>query len=289
MLLQNALDLYLAASACSTRTLRDRLQILGAFVKHFGNQTIDIDIQAIKEYMADWPVSFVTYNIRRRYLHAFFNWLYLERFIDCNPVKFIRPLKPDRRNGEKYPHELNKGLPRDLVLMLLKRYHQAPDKHLLCFALLCETGCRPGEAIRLLKDDIHLSYCTIRDCKNGSDIHYAYNPRFGQLLLNYIKSVGSQWAFPATLDPQKHMSYNTFSGYFKKNIQKGFKHPETGSNITLHQLRHTVITNRASYLTPHELARLSGHNDIRTSMIYTNRSVDFMQTAYAKVQHLSYA
>ena len=41
-----------------------------------------------------------------------------------------------------------------------------------------------------------------------------------------------------------------------------------GTQITIHQLRHTFCTERAGHIDSFVLQRLAGHNDIRTTLRY---------------------
>ncbi len=90
------------------------------------------------------------FNLRRVYLKAFFDFLVRENVIEKNPVDF------KKRKDE--------GRARAIPIEVLKELLNAPDKKsyagfrdycLILFML--DTGIRPGEALKLKKEDFNLA------------------------------------------------------------------------------------------------------------------------------------
>jgi len=104
---------------------------------------------SILKYFSD-DIKPATFNLRRVYLKAFFDFLVKENVIEKNPVDF------KKRKDE--------GRARAIPIEVLKELLNAPDKKsyagfrdycLILFML--DTGIRPGEALKLKKEDFNLA------------------------------------------------------------------------------------------------------------------------------------
>ena len=106
-------------------------------------------------YLGQDDIAPATFNIRRKYLKAFFSWLVDEGAYTGNPVEGIRARKAEPRIVQHSAETLAN---------LLK----LPDKSTYCgrrdYALIClsiDTAIRPSEALALTVDDVNLKEMTV--------------------------------------------------------------------------------------------------------------------------------
>ncbi|HII67125.1 MAG TPA: hypothetical protein HA302_03765 [Thermococcaceae archaeon] len=91
-----------------------------------------------------------TFNLRRVYLKAFFDFLVRENIIEKNPIDFKK--RKDEGRARAIPIEILKEL---LSAPDKKSYAGFRDYCLILFML--DTGIRPGEALKLKKEDFNLA------------------------------------------------------------------------------------------------------------------------------------
>lgn len=110
---------------------------------------------AVLSYLGQDDIAPATFNIRRKYLKAFFSWLVDEGAYTGNPVEGIRARKAEPRIVQHSAETLAN---------LLK----LPDKSTYCgrrdYALIClsiDTAIRPSEALALTVDDVNLKEMTV--------------------------------------------------------------------------------------------------------------------------------
>ena len=151
---KNLLELFLfekKAEGRAPRTIHDYKAHITSFFKRFPQALrSEKELRAsILEYFSD-DIKPATFNLRRVYLKAFFDFLVRENVIEKNPVDF------KKRKDE--------GRARAIPIEVLKELLNAPDKKsyagfrdycLILFML--DTGIRPGEALKLKKEDFNLA------------------------------------------------------------------------------------------------------------------------------------
>jgi integrase len=132
----------------------------------------------------------------------------------------------------------------------------------VAFLLALESAMRQGELWGLDWSRIYLDrkFVTLPDTKNGMRRDVALSARavtlFGRLS-------------PKTSGPVFRCSQGTASTVFRRAvIMAGL------DNLTFHDSRHTAITRLARKLDVLDLARMVGHRDIRSLMIYYNASAE---------------
>ena len=142
--------LFKRASGCADRTLRDYKTHLSKFFETY-DESEDLKI-ALFRHFADLAerVSPCTFNIRRRYLRAFFNWCKSEGYMAANPLSSIKRAKEDET-----PRCVNEDdLRRLLETCDQKTYTGLRDYCVLLLTL--DTGIRPREALSLPVDALDL-------------------------------------------------------------------------------------------------------------------------------------
>ena len=148
--LKEALQQFLflkRAQGLADRTIEDYQYHVGAFFK-FCDTWEDVS-EKIKEYMAQ-DIKANTYNIRIRYLRAFFDWCVSEGFLAQNPLKGFKLRKAENRIV---------NIDEDVLKQLLEIPDRKTFTGLRDYALILlhlDTGIRPQEALSLTKEDICL-------------------------------------------------------------------------------------------------------------------------------------
>ena len=147
---QQALEQFLLlkrAQGLSERTIEDYRYHVTAFFKYCEGWE-DVG-DKIKEYMSQ-EIKPNTYNIRIRYLRAYFDWCVSEGCLCSNPLKGWK-----LRKGESRIVNIDEEI--------LKKLLDLPDRTtftgLRDYALILlhlDTGIRPQEALSLTKDDVCL-------------------------------------------------------------------------------------------------------------------------------------
>lgn len=118
------------------------------------------------------------------------------------------------------------------------------------FLLALETGMRVKELCDIREQDIHEKFVTLHNTKNGTKRDVPLSTRARELVQVFDTT-------PANL-----------SAVFYKAKK------ELKIDCTFHDTRHTACTRLAQKLSPLELARMLGHKDLKTTMIYYNEGAD---------------
>lgn len=181
------------------------------------------------------------------FTHARQEWL----LVSDNPVHGLRrPKQPPPRDRRISEDEIK------LVLASLD-YQEPPEttSHYigLAFLLALETAMRQGEIIGLRRSDVHPKHVTLRDTKNGTSRDVPLTSEARRLIEL------------APNDPLFPMTPGTASTMFRKAVKR------TGiENLTFHDTRHEALTRLAQKIELLDLARMVGHRDPRSLMIYYN-------------------
>jgi len=172
--------------------------------------------------------------------------------IDINPVSEIRrpknPRPRDRRISETEIQQVLDALNYNDIIdsksSLLAAY----------FLLAIETAMRLGEICKVKSEDIDLQgrYVTLRDTKNGEKRHVPLSLKAVELFEKVIES-------ELALDP------GVGSTLFRRATRLA-----RIEDLTFHDTRHEGLTRLSRKLDVLDLARMVGHRDPRSLMIYYN-------------------
>ncbi len=209
--------------------------------------------------IAEWrdrrlrQVSAATVNRELNLLSAMLNKARLEwLWITHNPVSDIKRPKNPKPRDVRIDDELmlritdalgyNGGINTKLDLIAVY------------FLIAIETAMRQGEICGLTKNDIFLDerYVVIRDSKNSDSRHVPLSGRAVEL-------------FAQVLACDFRVSSDVTSTLFRRYLKKaGIE------GIHFHDTRHEALTRLARKLDVLDLARMVGHRDPRSLMIYYN-------------------
>lgn len=182
-------------------------------------------------------------------------WGWLEK----NPARDVRkPVAPhgrDRRITEDEIFRVCMALGYESGEATLTKHRVA-----IAFLFAIETAMRAGEICKLRKADIAGRVATLPMTKNGKARQVPLSSRALELL-----------SFLPEDDGLFCLSSESLSTQFSTaRIRAGI------DDLTFHDSRHEAITRLASIFNPLELARIVGHSDLKTLLVYFNKSAGDM-------------
>ena len=210
-------------------------------------------------------VSLATQNRHYATLHRFFEWLVQEKIIQENPMENLPRRRPNKDLGEVTPGSVIRSLTKEQVEKLLRNALTTREK--LLFTLLYTSGIRISESLDLNIQDIFEGTIHVRHGKGNQPRQAYLSKQTEKLLIQYLEERGNPSSGPLFVTTHgQRLSYARARQLFMeaaRNIVNA-----DGTQITIHQLRHTFCTERAGHIDSFVLQRLAGHNDIRTTLRY---------------------
>jgi integrase len=183
--------------------------------------------------------------------HAIKEWHVPLRENPCSKVSKPSSHKP--RNRRVLEHEV------EAVLVETARRSKNRRYIGVAFALAVETGLRMSELCALRREDLHLDegWIYVLPGKNGDERHVPLTQRAVELL----KMLPEGGVFP--------FNAGTLSTEFRRVVQK------LGINdLHFHDARHEYCSRMARVYTVLELAKVIGHRDLKSLMVYYNPTVN---------------
>ena len=171
-----------------------------------------------------------------------------------NPISEIkRPKNPKPRDRRISDHEIER-----VLLACQYEVGQVPENRTqlvgCLFLLALETAMRLGELCAIRSDDIFLAerYVVLRDTKNNDRRHVPLSKKAVQLF-TVIKALDF------------HVAPLVASSLFRKVCKRA-----EIEGLRFHDTRHEALTQLARKIDVLDLARMVGHRDTRSLMIYYN-------------------
>jgi integrase len=209
----------------------------------------------------------VSVNMEFRQLKAAFEKAVKWGHLPHNPFKGVDQCRVKNSNLPKF-------LTKEEVNNLLNSIPGGCFKNYILFCLY--TGCRRGEALNLMWDDIDLEKgrVTFKITKSGKSRIIPFNGALKEVLSSMEKNGEKLFPFKKEFVTQK----------FKKVLkQSGNRNHQS---LKLHSLRHTyashLIMSGVDLLT---VSKLLGHSTVRVTELYAHLVPDHMS---ASVERLSY-
>lgn len=262
---------HLGRQPVSLDGIRHALQSL---VRHGGVLTVEgATPQTIKTYLREqseqrgWKAW--TYNTHRSKLNSFFKYLWEEGVISENPVRRMRRMC---QGDVKHP-TLSRNQTQTIIGHLLTNSPSSLITHrnIVFIILLCLTGCRVSEALRVRLDDLNLAKRTLRlpATKGGKPRFIALDGSMMRQLMQYLEYRRSikrndEWLFVSS----SRTGPWTYCGVRKTMEQLG---NALGFKIRCHAFRRYAATQLAENNVPLEqIMHLLGHTNTRTTQLYIN-------------------
>lgn len=183
------------------------------------------------------------------------------RWIDNNPIRGLeRPKNPPPRDRRISPQEIERIL--DALEFDGKTVNTPRHIIAVAFLLAIETAMRQGEIWKLKWDDVFLDKCYLRlhETKNGTKRDVPLSQEAVRLL-NLLATFPKGKVFKT--------NQNSSGTIFRRALTLA---GITG--LTFHDTRHEALTRLAQKLEVLDLARMVGHRDPRSLMIYYNPTAE---------------
>ena len=263
---------YLASLNLDGDTLRAYTIDLHRLERTMGNISMkSINRDNLKNYLENLKskngerVSIATQNRHYATLHRFFEWCIQEKIVEENPMENLPRRKPNKDMGEVPPGSVIRSLTKEQVEKILRNAKSTREK--LLFMLLYTSGIRISEALDLNIQDIYDGTIHVRQGK-GNQPRQAYLSKPAEKLLTQcLEERGNPTSGPIFVTTHgQRLSYARARQLFME-AARNMVNPD-GTQVTIHQLRHTFCTERAGHIDSFVLQRLAGHNDIRTTLRY---------------------
>jgi integrase/recombinase XerD len=267
-----AITKYLSGLNLDGDTLRAYTIDLHKFERVNGNLPLNsINRDLVKDYLNNLTskngqrVSLATQNRHYASIHRFLEWSVQEKLIQENPMINLPRRKPNKDMGEVQPGSIIRALHKENVEKIIKNAPTTREK--LLFTLLYTSGIRISEGLDLNIQDVHDGTIDIRHGK-GNQPRQAYLAKSTErLLAQYLEERGNPTSGPIFVTTHgQRLSYARARQLFME-ASRNVINPD-GTQVTIHQLRHTFCTERAGHIDSFVLQRLAGHNDIRTTLRY---------------------
>lgn len=261
------LELELKSRGFSRKTVKAYLFHASCFLKHMGTESSQEDIH---RYSVDLSKTMdpLTINLRISAVKFFYQNV-LGRELQVNFMK--RP--------KRIPEVLTK----DETIAILNRISN--PKHRLLIETIYGCGLRVSEAAKLKKQDIRFEegILYLRQAKGRKDRVVMLPKAIAYRLKSYIdaRSDNNPYVFDSARGG--HITIRTIQCILKSAVKKA----RITKNVHVHTLRHSYATHLLENGTDiRVIQRLLGHNDVRTTEIYTHISNAFIKTVNSPLDFL---
>ncbi len=246
------------------RALRSEKDLRNSFLKYFSDD-----------------VKPATFNLRRVYLKAFFDFLVRENVVEKNPVDFKK--RKDEGRARAIPIEILKEL---LGAPDKKTYAGFRDYCLILFML--DTGIRPGEALNLKKEDFNFASFEVTIPEDVAKTRRKKTLLLYPVVVKEIKRLISlqplEWRDTTVFCSfeAKELSGDSFGRRLKEYSRK------IGYKITPYDLRHSFallyLRNGGNVFT---LQRTLGHTDLNMTKRYLALTGEDLKAEHEKATPVS--
>lgn len=222
----------------------------------------------VKEYLLRYTnASPTTFNMRRKYIKAFFSWCVAEGYLTANPADGI-----SKRKDPGKPRDVeDQAILRLLSVIDMSTYVGVRDYALILLQL--DAGVRPGEALQLLPEHLNLPrlevYIPAGIAKTRQDRTVVISPTTARALKRLLQARPGDWrdSIPlfASQDGQK-MRVSSWTHRLRKYAKKAGV-----GRVTAYQLRHTsAIMQLRNGASAFHVQNQLGHTDLSMTKRYVN-------------------
>ena len=261
------LELELKSRGLSRKTVKAYLFHASCFLKHMGTESSQEDVQ---RYFVDLSETMdpLTINLRISAVKFFYQNVLGHRL----QINFM-----------KRPKRLPEVLTKEETIAILNQINN--PKHRLLIETIYGCGLRVSEASALKKQDIRFdeNILMIRQAKGRKDRVVMLPKAIAYRLKSYIdaRSDSNPYVFDSARGG--HITIRTIQCILKSAIKKA----RITKNIHVHTLRHSYATHLLENGTDIRIIqRLLGHNDVRTTEIYTHISNAFIKSVKSPLDSL---
>lgn len=239
------------------------------------------------------PLSNTTMNKLYITMHAIFEQAAEDEVIARNPMRRIKPPKPDTKEKQ--------ALTPDELLALIASLSTLPlDGRTMALYFICFLGLRRSEALALAAEDVdetsvHVHRAvkerngSIAAPKSAAGIRTLPTPEPLARKVDEWRAIRSAWGFEHS---QTLCCNSRGKVLLPQNLQRwwtgdskhiGVRESLGCEGITLHQLRHSNLSMMARYMSPYDLQRYAGWSSIEPAKIYVHDDITLIKQAINRI------
>ena len=267
---------YLAArlvDGLSEKSIKQYKKTLDRFFLLVHKRTSDITSEDCRLFFWELSktMSSASMETQRAYLRSFFSWLVDNEYLNKNPMTPIKPFKVEKK------------LKKELTDMEFEQLRKACKDNFerAVLEVLYSTGLRVSELVDLKIDDIDINNgeLTVRHGKGNKERVSYLNAKAILAIQDYLKerSWNTVYLFENYRKPHNKLTTKTIERHTKALQEK------TGIRLHPHKIRRTTATHLWQKGMPvEEIQVILGHENIGTTMIYTNVKHDTVKSDHKK-------
>lgn len=263
--LREAINKYNLIMSPKLATSRAQINGLKKFMRD-SPEIADLYLDELdSEIFADWrefrleEVLGSTVNRDMNRLSSVFTYcIYELKWLSVSPLKGVTRAQDEPDRDRRISQDEI-----DLILSSLECDHRVmqPSKRGqlgMMFLLAIETGMRSGEMCNLQWKNVHINqrYVHLPKTKNGDKRNVALSS-FAAQIIETMRGLNDKTVFTNTTLQNSHY-------FWEMRIKTGIE------DLRFHDSRHEAITRLARKLDVLDLARMIGHRDLKSLMIYYN-------------------
>jgi len=275
---QSLLGLFLSSKkveGCSEKSLKYYRSTIEALFQNLDKDVTDISTNDLRFYLSEYQerkqLSKVTIDNMRRIFSSFFSWLEDEDYILKSPVRRIHKVKTARTVKEVLSDE-------DIEML---RDNCKNTRDLTLVEILCSTGIRVGELVKINRKDIdfHERSCIVTG-KGNKEREVYFDARTKLHLIQYLNSRtdSNEALFVSLAKPSERLSIGGVETLLRKLGKKTNIH-----KVHPHKFRRTLATMAIDKGMPIEqVQKLLGHVKIDTTLHYAMVNQTNVKMAHRK-------
>ncbi len=244
------------------------------------NTQEEINSSSLKEILNNPAWDKNTVAARQAGINAFFKWTYEEGYIDSNPAEKLGQIKNKQSLPRPIPND-------DLTLILMAARKKMPLSVRTLFNLLPALALRVGEALSLDVNDITWNKgqeaIIVKHGKGDREriIPFTWDMSCTPLLKRLCVQQKAGALF--TTGRGTRSNYDWAYYWWEKTLEAA-----NISGYTIHQLRHTAITEKIrNGMSMVAAKRLAGHRRIQSTEIYTQVNENDLRKELEKTEKTS--
>ena len=262
----------------SNNTIDSYKKDLLLFNEYINTSFLSIKREDIISYIKSMDLKPSSKNRKITTIRSFYGFLLLNNYINYNPTDSIKGMKTDKK--------LPKYLTEDEVNLLLSFKCKTPYdyRNKAMIELLYSTGMRESELVNIRLNDLDLHNNIVRTIAKGKKERIL---PIGEIANHYLNIYINKYRDELLKD--KTSEYVFISNEKKKITRQGLfinleqigKRVGIKKTITPHMLRHSFATHLLEHGADlRSVQELLGHEDIKTTEIYTHVSNNYLKDTY---------
>lgn len=224
------------------------------------------------EYQERRGISNRSLDSVRIVICAFLRWAASEKYIPCNPVETLRPIKYERKPRQSVTQ---------LELEMLRRGCR-DDRELALLETMYSTGCRVSELIGIKLSDVNWDTRTVMLFGKGKKYRQSYlNAKAEIAIKSYLHGRRHDSIFLLCND---RGGGKMTKGNVERIMRGIAERAGLGDRkVTPHVMRHTTATQALTSGMPiTDIQKLLGHENVNTTMVYAKVNQDDVRSKHQK-------